>query len=89
MLNSEIKYKTSTDYKELYRLLKEGNIIVGFIAIQTKEGVNSEYSKLTTMSYNDMNKSFDLGFVFFEQFFDKKDFDAICLDCNIRFIPFN
>jgi len=89
MLNSEIKYKTSTDYKELYRLLKEGNIIAGFISIDTQNCNHRKYSKLAAMSYNEKFKFFDLGFLFFEQFFYKKDFETICLDCDVRFIPLN
>ena len=34
MLNTEIKYKTSTDYNQLYRLLKEGNIKLDFIKFE-------------------------------------------------------
>jgi len=89
MLNTQIKYKTSTDYKELYRLLKNNNLIIGFIAINMNGVPNMEYSKLVQMSYNENNKSFDLGFTFFECDFDKIDFEKLCLKNNIRFIPLN
>ena len=89
MLNSEIKYKTSTDYEELYQLLKSGNLIIGFIALDIKGVPNMEYSKLVQMSYNENFKSFDLGFTFFESDFDKIGFDELCLKYNLRFITLN
>lgn len=87
MLNSEIKYKTSTDYEELYQLLKSGNLIIGFIALDIKGVPNMEYSRLVQMSYNDKFQSFDLGFTFFESDFDKIGFNELCLKYNIRFVP--
>lgn len=87
MQNSEIKYKTSTDYKELYRLLKDGNMIIGFIALDVDGVPNMEYSKLVTMSYKKTYKFFDLGFVFFEHDFDKLGFDDLCRKYKLRFIP--
>lgn len=89
MLNTEIKYKTSTDSKELYRLLKEGNIIIGYIAIDIDGVPNMEYSRLVQMSYNEKLKSFYLGFTFFECDFDKIGFEQLCLTYNLRFIPLN
>ena len=89
MLNSEIKYKTSTDSNELFRLLKEGNLIIGFIALDIDGVTNMEYSKLVQMSYNKKWKSFDLGFTFFESDFDKIGFEQLCLKYNVRFIPLN
>lgn len=89
MLNTEIKYKTSTDYNQLYRLLKEGNIIIGYIAIDIGGVPSMEYSKLIQMSYNEKFKSFDIGFTFFECDFDKNGFDELCLKENVRFIPLN
>jgi hypothetical protein len=89
MLNTEIKYKTSTDSKELYRLLKEGNVLIGFIAIDIDGIPNMEYSKLVQMSYNEKWKSFNLGFTFFECDFDKIGFEQLCLKYNLRFIPLN
>ena len=89
MLNTEIKYKTSTDSNELYRLLKEGNLIIGFIALDIDGIPNIEYSKLVQMSYNKKWKSFDLGFTFFESDFDKIGFEQLCLNYNVRFIPLN
>lgn len=88
MLNTEIKYKTSTDSTELYRLLKEGNLIIGFIAIDIDGIPNMEYSKLVQMSYNEKWKSFDLGFTFFESDFDKIKFEELCVKQNLRYIPF-
>jgi len=87
MLNTEIKYKTSTDYNKLYQLLKEGNLLIGFIALDINGIPNMEYSKLVQMSYNEKWKSFDLGFSFFESDFDKTRFKQLCLKENIRFIP--
>jgi len=91
VLNSEIKYKISTDYERLYQLLKEDNIIIGFIAIDINiNGTpNMEYSKLVTMSYNAKFKSFDLGFTFFEIDFDKIRFNELCKKQNVRFIDLN
>ena len=89
MLNTEIKYKTSTDSNELYLLLKEGNLIIGFIALDIDGITNIEYSKLVQMSYNKKWKSFDLGFTFFESDFDKIGFEQLCLKYNVRFIPLN
>ena len=66
MLNSEIKYKISTNYKELYKLLKYDKLtIIGFIGISLNGVVNENYSKLIQMSYNQKNESFDIGFIFF------------------------
>jgi hypothetical protein len=89
MLNTKIKYKTSTDYSELYRLLKDDYLLIGFIAIDIDGIPNKEYSKLVQMSYNSKLKSFDLGFTFFECDFDKIGFEELCLKVNLRFIPLN
>ena len=63
MLNSEIKYKISTNYKELYKLLKYDKLtIIGFIGISLNGVVNENYSKLIQMSYNQKNESFDIFF---------------------------
>jgi hypothetical protein len=86
MKNDLIKYKLSTDYNRLYKMLKDGNILIGFIAIDVNGVPNLEYSKLTTLSYNSEFKSFDLGFVFFELDFNKIDFDELCKKQNVRFI---
>ena len=82
---SEIKYNLSTDYKKLYQLLKEGNIIVGFIAIDIDGIPNKEHSKIVTMSYNESAKMFDLGFSFFEIDFDKIGFEELCKKENIMY----
>ena len=87
MKNTQIKYKTSVDYDNLYKLLKNGILIIGFIAIEIKGVPNFEYSKMVQMSYNSKLKSFDLGLTFFEIDFDKSDFIKICEQSNLRFIP--
>ena len=89
MINTEIKYKTLTDYEKLYKLLKDGNLIIGFIAIDIDGVPNMTYSKLVQMSYDEKWKSFDLGFTFFEQDFDKIDFNKLCLKYNVRFLDLN
>jgi hypothetical protein len=86
MKNDLIKYKLSTDYNRLYQLLKSGDILIGFIAIDLNGVPNMEYSKLTTLSYNQKFKSFNLGFVFFELDFNKIAFDELCKKQNVRFI---
>ena len=86
MLNSEIKYKTSTDYDKMYRLLKDGNVLIGFIALYYKGSPSEDYSKVVTMSYNAKFESFDLGFTFFESDFDKIGFIELCRKENVRFI---
>lgn len=87
MENSEIKYKTSTDYTKLYQFLKEGNLIIGFIAIETDGKISADYSKLISMRYNPKFKAFDVSFTFFESDFDQKGFEQLCSKFNIRFIP--
>lgn len=89
MLNTDIKYKTSNDYELLYKLLKEGNLIIGFIALDINGVPNMDYSKLVQMTYNEKWKSFDLGLTFFEQDFDKIDFKQLCLKYNVRFFDLN
>jgi len=86
MKNTDIKYRTSKDYYNLHKLLKEGIIIVGFVAIDIDNIPDIEYSKLTTMSYNSEFKTFDIGFTLFEQDFDKESFVKICKKNNIRYI---
>lgn len=88
MENAKIKYKISTDYGGLYKLLKAGNVIIGFIGIEIDGVVNNDYSKLVSMQYNPNFKSFDLGFTFFESDFDKIKFEELCLKQNLRYIPF-
>ncbi len=89
MLNKEIKYKTSTDYDLLYKLLKEGNLIIGFIAIDLNGKISMEYSKLVQMNYNKEYKTFDIGFTFFEEDFNKISFKKLCLKYNVRFFDLN
>ena len=89
MLNTEIKYKTSTDYDRLYELLKSGNLLVGFIAINIEGTLHMDYSKLVQMQYDKINKSFYLGFTFFESDFDKVSFNDLCKRENVRFIDLN
>lgn len=86
MKNSDIKYKTSTDYERLYSLLKHGNVIIGFVAIYF-DGVPSDtHSKLINISYNDKYKTFDFGFTFFESDFDKISFVELCENEKVRYI---
>jgi hypothetical protein len=90
MLNTEIKYKTSTDYKELYGLLKDGNIIIGFMALNIGGVPNMEYSTLVQMHYTEKWKKIDLGkFTFDDNGFDKIGFELFCIRENVRFIPLN
>ena len=85
MKNSDIKYKLSTDYVKLYRLLKSGITLIGFIAITLDNKVLKEYSKVTTLNYNAKYKAFDLGFTVFEEDFGKSDFIKLCKNENLRF----
>ncbi len=85
MQNTNIKYKTSTDYNRLYNLLKQDNLVVGFLDI-TINGKLKNHSKLVMMSYNSEHRYFDLGFCFFERDFDKIDFNDLCKKNNMRFI---
>ena len=78
MKTSEIKYNLSTDYDKLYKLLKEGCIIAGFIAIDIDGIPNKEHSKIVMMFYIKEYKMFDLGFSFFEKDFDKIGFNKLC-----------
>jgi hypothetical protein len=85
MKNSEIKYSLSRDYERLHTLLKSGVIIVGFIAIDIDGVPNKNYSKIVEMSYKEQYQMFDLGFSFFEQNFDKKDFSKLCENQNLQY----
>lgn len=85
MKNTEIKYNLSTDYKKLHQLLKDGKMLIGFIAVDIDGIPNKEYSKVVPMSYSSKYKSFDLGFTFFEIDFDKIGFEELCKKQNIRF----
>ena len=89
MKNVEIKYTLSTDYDRLYTLLKKGNLIIGFIAIDIDNKVSKDYSKITTLSYNTEGKFFNIGFIFFEPEFSKIDFKTLCIRHNIRFFDLN
>jgi hypothetical protein len=89
MENSLIKYPLSTDYDRLYQMLKDGIILIGFIAIDVNGIPNMEYSKLTTFSYNPKCKSFYLGFTFFESDFSKVDFNKLCKKQNVRYVDLN
>lgn len=83
MKNSEIKYNVSKDYDSLFSLLKEGNIIAGFMAISVNNIANLEYSLLVSMKYN--NHYFEIGDLCFD--FEKDDFKKICEEYNVRYIP--
>jgi hypothetical protein len=87
MLHTDLKYNTSTDYDELYKLLKEGNRIIGFIAVEINGSIRKKYSKLVEMSYDESSKSFNLGFIIFESDFDKIGFKEICSNRKVKFIP--
>lgn len=87
MENSQIKYETSTDYYSLYDLLKAGNLLIGFIAIEIDGKVYMEYSKLVQMTYEAQYDKFDLGFIFWGQNFDKEGFKKLCERQNVRFLP--
>lgn len=86
MKNTDIKYRTSRDYCQLHKLLKEGIIIIGFVAISIDNVPNMDNSKLTTMSYNSKFKSFDIGVTLFEQDFDRVGFYKICQIHNIQYV---
>jgi len=89
MINKDIKYNLSTDYEKLFKLLKEGITLVGFIALEVNNVISDEYSKLITLSYNKEFKSFDIGFVFFEVDFNKISFKQLCEQYHIRYIDLN
>lgn len=89
MKNSDIQYKLSVDYVKLYKLLKDDIILIGFSAIDINNKPNFDYSKLVTMSYNNVSESFDLGFILFEGFFTKDGFIKICEKQNIRYLEPN
>ena len=89
MLNTEIKYSLSKDYKRLLKLLKSNNIVIGFIAIDLDGVPNMEYSKVVSMKYNTDAKYFDIGFTFFEKDFDKIDFSRLCKKYNVRYFDIN
>lgn len=89
MRNDQIKYETSTDYAKLYRLLKEGNVIVGFIAIDVAGRLTKEHSKVVQMSFNNRFESFDLGFILYDSDFGQNGFEKICKEQNVRYIPLN
>lgn len=86
MLNSEIKYKLSKDYKELYRLLSEGNILIGFIQINNDS--DNAISRLVQIGYNKEYKALDLGFFYYFTDLNEKELEKVCLANNIRFIPY-
>lgn len=88
MKNTEIKYNTSTNYENLYQLLKAEIIVIGFIAIEIDGIVNTEYSKLIEMTYSKEYEKFDLGnTILFECDFDKDRFIKFCEKQYVRFIP--
>lgn len=88
MKNTEIAYGTSTNYEELYRLLKEGIVVIGFISIADSQGNNSEYSRCVELKYLKEYGKFDFSvLVFFESDFSEDDFCELCKEENLRFIP--
>jgi hypothetical protein len=82
MKNSEIKYNVSKDYDSLFSLLKEGNIIAGFMAVSVNNIPNLEYSLIVSMKYNHY---FEIGDLCFD--FEKDGFKKICEEYNVRYIP--
>ena len=88
MKTNKIKYKTSTDYDELYKILKSGIVVVGFVPVEICSVKNREHSKVIEMDYNEEYGIFNLGFTFFERDFDKISFSDLCKREEIRFIPY-
>jgi len=84
MKNSDIQYNTSKDYDKLYELLKMGNKLIGFIALDTDiEGVpDLEHSRIITLNYN----FFDMGFCLFEPSPNKPFFVKTCKKNNIQYL---
>ncbi len=90
MKNTKIKYKLSTDYERLFKLLKEDNLIIGFIALDIDNVPSKEYSKVTQFSYDAASKIFDLGnCILFEYDLDKINFKNLCEEFNIRYFDLN
>ena len=87
MKNSDIKYKTSRDYDKLYDLLKEGNIIIGFVGLAI-EGINTVYS-LSIFSYSEKTESFELGNIHILDIFGKENIIKVYEAFNVQFIPLN
>lgn len=88
MKNSDIKYKTSRDYDKLYDLLKEGNIIIGFVGLAI-EGINTVYSELSIFSYSEKTESFELGNIHILDIFGKENIIKVCEAFNVQYIPLN
>lgn len=89
MLNTDIKYKLSTDYDRLHDLLMSGVKLVGFIANDIEAKHVSKYSRVVEFRYNQKFKSFDFGFTFFESDFNKFEFNELCRKENVRFFDIN
>ena len=87
MKNSDIKYKTSRDYDKLYDLLKEGNIIIGFVWLAI-EGINTVYS-LSIFSYSEKTESFELGNIHILDIFGKENIIKVFEAFNVQYMPLN
>ncbi len=86
MNNTKIKYKLSTDYERLFKLLKEDNLIIGFIALDIDKVPSREHSKVTEFSYDSASKIFYLGnCILFEDDLDRIEFKDLCEESNIRY----
>lgn len=81
MKNDEIKYNLSTDYEKLYRLLKEGHKIVGFIESDS----SPDHSRLIDMDYNEKNNYFEIDVVIFEYDFSKEEILTYWARRNVRY----
>lgn len=87
MKNSDIKYTTSRDYDRLLELLMEGNIVIGFIAINFNNKPNFQHSRLIEMRYSSNHKYLDVGVTIFLEDFDKGGIIQYFQENNVQYIP--
>lgn len=85
MKNEDIKYKTSTNYERLYKLLKEGNVLIGFTSVKIDGVAFDTHSKVIQMSYNADGKFFDADGWLAESFGKEAIVDS-WRSSNVRFI---
>lgn len=82
-LENELNYKTSTDYKKLYWILRSGVKLIGFIDLGLKTS-----KRLQILRYEQKAQMFDFGFiVFFDADFDESKFEKFCKSYEISYIP--
>lgn len=82
-LENELNYKTSTDYKKLYWILRSGVKLIGFIDLGLKTS-----KRLQILRYEPKAQMFDFGFiVFFDADFDESKFEIFCKSYEISYIP--